>query len=163
MKLPVLLLVLALVFAAALVVAALKRKGNGHSTEAPTRKAPLTKREQAMYFRLVEAFPEHVVLAQVAFSSLLTARTTPARNRFDRKVADFVVCSKAFEVIAAVELDDSSHDNKEARDQSRDALLTGAGYTVRRYRQIPDLDQLKRDFAPPAEPNALQPPRRIKA
>lgn len=37
----------------------------------------LTEREQPMFFRLRQAFPEDVVLTQVAFSALLTAKDLP--------------------------------------------------------------------------------------
>src|SRR5262249_27946649 len=102
-----------------------------------------------MYFRLVEALPDHVVLAQVAFSALLTARSTGVRNTFDRKVADFVICSKAFEILGVVELDDATHREKRDGDAKRDALLQEAGYKVVRYANVPDAAEVARDFAPP--------------
>lgn len=75
------------------------------------------------------------------------------RNTFDRKRADFVICEKSFKVVAIVELDDSSHDGKKARDEKRDAkLLTTAGYRVLRYRGIPDIDRVQADFSPPPPP-----------
>lgn len=108
---------------------------------------PLTENEQPMYFRLAQAFPEHVVLAQVAFSALLKCKSTATRNTFDRKRADFVLCTKAFEVVAVIELDDSSHKGREDNDRSRDALLTNAGYKVLRYKQVPDATKLVADVA----------------
>lgn len=103
---------------------------------------PLTEREQAMYFRLTKTLPEHVVLAQVAFSSLLDTSDRPTRNTFDRKVADFVLCDKAFTVLATIELDDASHNGRRARDAARDALLTKAGIPVMRFKNVPDADVL---------------------
>ncbi|MBC3862195.1 DUF2726 domain-containing protein [Undibacterium jejuense] len=111
-----------------------------------SKKLPLTKNEQPMYFRLAEALPEYVVLAQVAFSALLQTKNRATRNKFDRKVADFVVCTKAFEVLAIVELDDSSHKGREEQDRARDSLLTNAGYRVARYARTPDVETIKRDI-----------------
>jgi len=142
---------LLIVVGLAVVTASKKNKGGG-TGERPRRKAPLTDREQAMFNRLVQALPERVVLAQVSFSALLTARAYAVRNTFDRKVADFVVCDAAFQVIAVVELDDSSHKGRAKEDGARDALLTDAGYRVVRYPRVPDIEQVKADFAPPAVP-----------
>ncbi|MGJ7512436.1 DUF2726 domain-containing protein [Variovorax sp. GT1P44] len=103
-----------------------------------------------MFFRLQHALPNLIVLSQVSFGALLSARSTPVRNTFDRKRADFVICEKSFKVLAIVELDDSSHDGKKARDERRDAQLKTAGYRVLRYRGIPDIDRVQADFAPPA-------------
>ncbi|MCO5356445.1 DUF2726 domain-containing protein [Acidovorax kalamii] len=150
LMLSVLLLV---VVGLAFVTASKKNKGGG-TGERPRRKAPLTDREQAMFNRLVQALPERVVLAQVSFSALLTARAYAVRNTFDRKVADFVICDAAFQVIAVVELDDSSHKGRAKEDAARDALLTDAGYRVVRYPRVPDIEQVKADFAAPVVPKA---------
>ncbi|RZI43732.1 DUF2726 domain-containing protein [Herbaspirillum sp. HC18] len=112
--------------------------------DSPLRKRTvLTKNEQPMYFRLLEAFPEHVVLAQVSFSALIRTAKQATRNRFDRKVADFVICTKAFEVLGIVELDDSSHRGKEEKDADRDRLLNSAGYRVFRYRFPPNTEDVR--------------------
>ncbi|WP_257720742.1 DUF2726 domain-containing protein [Roseateles depolymerans] len=116
----------------------------------------MTPREQSMYFRLVETFPDHVVLAQVAFSAILTTKDRPTRATFDRKVCDFVLCSKGFEVIAVIELDDASHQGREQADAKRQALLTRAGYRVERFAQIPDAGVLRARLMPPA-PSAANP------
>lgn len=134
---------IALIALAAAAIAGAKKKGSkAGSNETPKRKQALSDREQAMYFRLKDSFPEHVVLAQVAFSALLTAKAPSTRNTFDRKVADFVLFGKAFEVIAAIELDDASHKGKKTQDAARDEMLTKAGYTVWRFAQVPDKAEL---------------------
>jgi len=119
----------------------------GKSIEPPRRRQLLTEREQAMHNRLTQALPDLVVLAQVSFSALLTARAYATRNTFDRKTADFVVCDKAFEVLAVIELDDASHKAKAAKDDARDAMLTEAGYRVLRYPNIPDIERVRSDFS----------------
>ncbi|SDE95664.1 Protein of unknown function [Variovorax sp. CF079] len=144
-------IVMALGFLAVLVFAKLFPRGRGRE-EAPRAMWPLTRNEQSMYFRLQGALPDLIVLSQVSFGALLSARSTAVRNTFDRKRADFVICEKSFKVVAIVELDDSSHDGKRARDDKRDAQLKNAGYRVLRYRGIPDIDRVQSDFSPPLPP-----------
>lgn len=103
-----------------------KRSGNG---PVPTKyKLVLSKNEQAMYWRLRETFPD-LVLAQVAFSALITS-AREHRNRYDRKVADFVLCDRSMKVVAVIELDDSSRANRGTQDAARSALLEAAGYVA---------------------------------
>lgn len=131
------------------VLAALAGKNGRKATGALSGKVPLTKREQAMYFRLQQTFPDHVILAQVAFSALITTKDRPTRATFDRKVCDFVLCSKAFEVLAVIELDDASHKGRAAADAKRAAILTSAGYQVERFAQVPDVAELRARFNSP--------------
>lgn len=113
------------------------------SQEQPKGKRLMTDREQAMYSRLIETFPEHVTLSQVSLGALMTARTMATRNRFDRKIADFVLCNRAFGVLAVIELDDASHRGKGAKDNARDRLLNDAGYKTLRFKNVPDSADLK--------------------
>lgn len=125
------------------VTATREERGNA---EQPRRKQLLSEREQAMHHRLSHALPEFLVLAQVSFGALLTAQAYATRNTFDRKTADFVVCNKAFQVLAVIELDDASHKGKTEKDATRDAMLVNAGYRVLRYPNIPDIDRVRVDF-----------------
>ena len=139
--------VVAAVMAVLVVLALLLgRRGRRGARETPRARAPLTAHEQAMFARLREALPHLVVMPQVAFSALLTAREWAARATFDRKVADFVLCDAGFRVLAVVELDDRSHDGREAADAARDRLLTHAGYRVLRYRGVPAAERLRADL-----------------
>jgi very-short-patch-repair endonuclease len=113
-------------------------------------KIPLTKNEQPMYFRLVEAFPELIVLAQVSFSALLTSNDRASRNKFDRKTADFVLCTKSFAVVAVIELDDASHNGKAKEDAERDALLSSVGHSVVRFKKVPDVAAIRSVLPKPA-------------
>lgn len=135
----------AVLIAAAVVGELVKKQALG-SAERPKRRWPLTKNEGAMYHRLVQSLPDHVVFAQVSFGALLTARSRATRNRFDRKVADFVVCDKALQVLAIIELDDWSHRGREFNDAARDKLLQDAGYRVIRYPRIPNVEKVRADF-----------------
>ncbi|ADI91693.1 putative signal peptide-containing protein [Acinetobacter oleivorans DR1] len=76
----------------------------------------------------------------------MTAQGYATRNLFNRKVADFVVLDKAFNIVAIVELDDSSHKGKENFDAERDALIQEAGFRVIRYKRTPELAQIHADF-----------------
>lgn len=122
-------------------------KAKGKRFPITAKKSILTKNEQPMYFRLRESLPECIVLAQVSFSALITSKGYAERARFNRKMADFVVCSKAFEVLAVVELDDASHKGREEKDEARDGLLKQAGVAVLRYKTVPDIERVKADFA----------------
>lgn len=144
------LIFVALVIAAMTAALTKLRVNRNKKFTPPKAKRLLTKNEQPMYFRLVETFPEHVVLAQVSLGALLQSPNRATRNRYDRKMADFVLCTKAFDVLAIIELDDSSHNGKEQRDGARDELLNVAGYKTLRYKRVPDVITLKTDINPPA-------------
>ena len=148
------LLMIAVVFGVLLLFFASlmnKKKGGRATSDEKPRKKPLllTEREQAMHNRLTQSVPDLIVLAQVSFSALLTAKSYGARNTFDRKVADFVVCDRAFQVLAVIELDDATHRTKKGKDDERDAMLMAAGYRVIRYPNIPDIAKVRADFMPP--------------
>ena len=119
-------------------------------------KQPLSLNEQPMYFRLVETLPDHVVLAQVSFQAFLDTdpKAQATRNTFDRKYADFVICTKAFDVVAIIELDDSSHQGRRYKDEARDEMLISVGYKVLRYKTVPDKDKLLYDLRIPARAKA---------
>lgn len=158
-----LLLLAAALFVAMVLLVAIKggkSKSASKNAETPRRKRLLTNREQAMHNRLTQALPDLVVLAQVSFGALLTAKSYATRNTFDRKIADFVITNKAFQVVAVVELDDKSHKDKAQADAKRDALLEEAGYSVIRYDNVPDVQQIRDDFASTlraANPSAANP------
>lgn len=114
----------------------------------PKARAPLTPREQAMYNRLVQTLPDLVVLPQVSFGALLTARTRAARSSFSRKIADFVVCDRSFKVVAVVELGDKGNGKRKSPREDKHALLIEAGYRVLRYPRVPDVGRVEADFDP---------------
>lgn len=137
---------------AIMVLAILSVLKKGESKNRNAKRNPIkgkriiTMNEQPTFMKLKEALPEHIILAQVAFSAFMTAQGYAARNLFNRKVADFVVLDKAFNIVAIVELDDSSHKGKEKFDAERDALIHEAGFKVIRYKRTPELVQIHRDF-----------------
>lgn len=110
------------------------------------RRHPLNATERKMYLELVTALPACTVLAQVSLSSLLTTNSKATRNRFDRKVADFVICSKELEVLVVIELDDPTDKSNLIADADRDAMISNAGYRMLRYASIPEQAQLRKDI-----------------
>jgi hypothetical protein len=64
---------------------------------------PLSHPEQILYFRLIQALPEHVILAQVQLYRFLGVKKsykyTEWFNRINRLSADFVVCKKDFSLV----------------------------------------------------------------
>lgn len=166
--LPILILIIIAVFFGSVSNKAKSKKKRGPILA----KQPLSPNEQQMYFRLTGTFPEHVVLAQVAFSAIVTRKVKhwSERSDFNRLYADFVLCTKAFKIVAVIELDDKSHEGKERHDAERDALLAQAGYHVLRYKTIPNENTLLTDthrlFENVAgtvnQPKAIQTPTRGK-
>ncbi|HCV3151252.1 DUF2726 domain-containing protein [Acinetobacter baumannii] len=137
---------------AIMILAILSVLKKGESKNRNAKRSPIkgkriiTMNEQPTFMKLKEALPEHIILAQVAFSAFMTAQGYATRNLFNRKVADFVVLDKAFNIVAIVELDDSSHKGKEKFDAERDTLIQEAGFKVIRYKRTPELAQIHRDF-----------------
>lgn len=110
-----------------------------------TAKRLLTEREKAM-FRLLTRIPNTHVFVQVSLGAILHTETWAMRNKFNKKIADFVLTDGDFNVIAVIELDDRSHDDKKEQDAFRDRMVREAGYRVLRYPNIPKLQQVKNDL-----------------
>ncbi|MFN3351959.1 MAG: DUF2726 domain-containing protein, partial [Brevundimonas sp.] len=127
----------------------------GQAKVEPLQARPvLTANEWEFFGRLREALPGHVVCPQVSMAAVLATRpglsraeATTARNRFDRKVVDFVILNQAGATVALVELDDRTH--AADRDAARDAMTAAAGLRTIRYssRAKPDLAKIAADVA----------------
>jgi hypothetical protein len=104
------------------------------------RKPLLTTNEAVFSHRLQRALPRFHVFPQVSFSAFLTddgqlsgKAQWAVRAKFDRKIADFVICDReALRVVALIELDDRMHTAQ--ADRQRDALTNAAGYKTIRYK-----------------------------
>ena len=118
-------------------------------------KKPLTQPEQVLYHRLVRALPEHIVLAQVQVSRVLGVKKGfnfhEWNNRINRMTYDFVVCAKDASALAAIELDDSSHDapSRQAADKKKDKATSDAGLRLIRWhvKSLPDEGAIRQEFA----------------
>jgi hypothetical protein len=71
------------------------------------RRRPLNSHEQVLYWRLAGILPEHVVLAQVSMLRCIGARGPNARVLAFEKI-DFIVCTKAMHIMAAIEITDEN-------------------------------------------------------
>ena len=123
-------------------------------TQGYAQARPLSEAEQELYWRLVEALPECVVLSQVSFRSFLRPAEGKAANprtraiyfRMAQQSIDFLVCLKDFTVVATVELDESPDASR--RDPTRDELLKAAGIEPLHIRagEIPSVAALRALF-----------------
>ena len=102
----------------------------------------LTNHEKAFCAKLsraVEGMGQYRVHAQVAMGAIMRTKSgldqstaRGVRNRFDRKIVDFVIVDMNMDVVALVELDDRTHSSE--RDAARDAMTAAAGYVTVRMR-----------------------------
>jgi hypothetical protein len=116
---------------------------------------PLSEPEQVLYWRLVEALPECVVLPQVSFSrfmkpapdvKLFSREYRALYARISQKSVDFLVCLRDFTMVAAIELDDSTSDVP--RDARGDVILKAAGVVPLRVdvQDMPSVEALRAMF-----------------
>jgi very-short-patch-repair endonuclease len=147
MKIPILGPVLLLLILA--VLAVLLRKGPRALSDPwplEVRRTVLSPPEQILYRRLVQALPQNLVFAQVQLSRFLQVRRGVPRltwlNRINQMSADFLVLNPDTSVVAAIELDDASHDRSRRRDtDARKAhALQSAGVRLIRWhvKSLPD-------------------------
>ena len=107
-----------------------------------------------LYHRLVKSLPDHIVLAQVQVSRVLGVkkgfRFHEWNNRINRLSYDFVICDKASAVIAAIELDDKSHESEHrvATDAKKTKATTDAGLRLVRWhvKSLPDELTIQREL-----------------
>ncbi|MFZ3017414.1 MAG: DUF2726 domain-containing protein [Gallionella sp.] len=145
----ILLIALALLAVIAIIFAKLKQRsglGDGEVEWPFYAKKPLTQPEQVLYHRLVSALPDHIVLAQVQLSRILGVKQGNNfhewNNRINRMSLDFVVCGKDSSIIAAIELDDKTHEkaSRKEADDKKNKALSSAGIKLVRWQvnALPD-------------------------
>ncbi len=146
----VLLLILAIVFIA-------NSKSRGKINYSCSRKGTLLSRpEQILFYRLIEAFPNHLVFAQVSMHMIVKptysnrSENTILFNKISRKVFDFVICDKKSNVLCVVELDDSSHNTASGkkRDHDKNMALKSASIPLVRFhvKEMPFIDQIRQNI-----------------
>lgn len=115
-------------------------------------KCPLLSRpEQVLYQRLAKACPQHIVLCQVQLLQMLRFKRggwdRSVVNRISQLSVDFVVVNPDTSIVAAVELDDSSHEraDRRAADARKTHALKSAGIPLLRWhtRQLPDASTIQ--------------------
>jgi very-short-patch-repair endonuclease len=153
----IMLLVIAIIVAVVAVFLIAKPQSDGTDEAWPFyAKKPLSQPEQVLYFRLVQALPEHIILAQVQLSRLLGVKKGNNHqawlNRINRMSADFVVCNKDSSIVAVIELDDATHskEDRQAADAKKDKALSSAGIRVVRWqaKAIPDIAAIQSTIMP---------------
>jgi hypothetical protein len=147
-----LFVVIFIIIVAALIV----RKGTGGAEKWPFEKRNvLSEIEQIAYWRLRNAAPEFVVLAQVAMSAFINVKRGERqwrtyRNRFSQKYVDFAVCRKDGSIVAVVEIDDKSHlSAKRAQDgRVKNQIIEAAGIPILRWKAtpLPSEDEMRADI-----------------
>ena len=149
----ILIVLVVLIVVALLIVgkAAKGSKNNATKCYEYFKKNPLTENEQTMYWRLIRALPDHVILAQVGLSRCVGTKTQPAFNTIAKKSVDFVICNKASQIIAAIEIDDKSHSSKSRQkaDETKDKALKAAGIEILRWpaNPLPNEGEIRARFA----------------
>ena len=157
--------VLFLVLLGLVAAAYFKLRGGAANENGPWpvfAKKPLSAPQQLLYFRLVKALPEHIVLAQVPMSRFLGVKGSKNvhawNNRIHRLGVDFVVCAKDARVLAVVELDDAAHKSAEQlrTDEKKSRALESAGVRMIRWqaRSLPDEAAIRTELYSQAQPSA---------
>ena len=144
------LLVALVLVAAALSVLAAKFKPRDGSLAKPwpleAKRQLLTERERALYQRLIQTLPNHIVLAQVQLLQVLNfqrgRRTQAIVNRISQLSLDFLILNPDTSIVAAVELDDATHTREDRRraDSRKSHALQSADIPLIRWnvRSLPD-------------------------
>jgi hypothetical protein len=144
--------IIVLIFAALLVVGLNLLKPRSKATRwAVKARLLVSPVEQQLYRRLIDAFPQCIVLSQVAVSQLVSVMPGPGRqvafNKISRLVADFVLCTADFAVVGIIELDDSSHAaaHRQNADRNKSEALSAAGYSLVRFQasKLPTVAELQ--------------------
>lgn len=157
-------IIVAVLVIAILALAVIKRLGLAAAGKGPWPfyvKKPLSQPEQVLYHRLIRALPDHIVLAQVQASRVLGvkkgARFHEWNNRINRLSYDFLICGKDATVLAAIELDDKSHEarGRLQTDAKKDKASADAGLRVIRWhvKSMPNEQAIQQAFAVQRDPN----------
>lgn len=151
----VLILVLLIFFVIVILVMAKKGKSTKENTSDALpyfrKKTLLNEKEQILFYRLIEAMPTCYVLAQVRLADIVGIKKCDNRqswlNKIQSKSMDFVICDKAFVVLACIELDGKIHaqENRKKADESKDEALQAAGIPILRIEtsKIPSIEEIK--------------------
>lgn len=151
-------LVIVLILIVATIIAFLKVKSKDDTESSDYwpfyAKKPLSAPEQILYFRLIEALPEHIVLAQVQLSRFLGVKKghnyQSWANRINRMSADFVVCNKDSSIVAVIELDDNTHQkaSRQVADSKKNKALGSAEIKIIRWqvKSMPDVSAIKSEL-----------------
>ncbi len=113
----------------------------------------LTKREYRFYLLLREVADEYhcIICPKVGVKDLLSVTDKKQYMKYFHKIAqkhvDFVICDQDLYVLFAIELDDSTHETRDARkrDHLKDKAFAAAGIPLKRITEI-DKKQIRKLF-----------------
>lgn len=113
----------------------------------------LTKREYRFYLLLREVADEYhcIICPKVGVKDLLSVTDQRQYMKYFHKIAqkhvDFVICNQDLYVLFAIELDDSTHETRDARkrDHLKDKAFAAAGIPLKRITEI-DKKQIRKLF-----------------
>lgn len=169
---PHLLLLVGVALGLALIAATLglrTQRENSHLLSRPwplePRRPLLSQPEQVLYRRLVQACPRHSVFCQVQLMQMLRFKrggwNPGVANRINQLSIDFLIVNPDTSIVAAIELDDRSHQraDRRAADARKAHALKSAGIPLLRWqtRDLPDTTAIAAGLAglcAGSEPNA---------
>lgn len=122
------------------------------------QRKPLTATEAVFYYRLVKALPECIILPQVQLSRFIKIKNAPwykkagksyaLQNRIAQQSVDYLVCLKDFTIVAAIELDDKTHNNLKVKqlDNKKEESLRASGIELIRWHaeSMPTIDAINK-------------------
>jgi very-short-patch-repair endonuclease len=123
-------------------------KDSNVSYEFKKRKYFMTSSENAFYKRLVSLYGDkYFIFPQVNVASILSEKINgqnwkAARNIINRKSVDYLICDKNYIMpLAAIELDDSSHDKEDRikRDALVEQMFINSGMPLVRFKNVNNL------------------------
>ena len=131
-----------------------KRAKAGSQNDKPPyfkKKTLLEEKEQVLFHRLIEAMPEHYIMAQVRLADIVGVKKCDNWqtwfNKVSRKSVDFVICDKSFVVLACIELDGETHEQEDRKkaDNAKDEALQAAGIPIVRIaaNMLPTASEIK--------------------
>ncbi|PTQ87955.1 DUF2726 domain-containing protein [Agitococcus lubricus] len=115
----------------------------------------MTPPERVLYVRLRQALPEYLIFSQVQLCRMIEVSPEADKqswfNRINRMSVDFVICAPdGARILAAIELDDSSHQRADRvkADNKKDKALASAGIRIIRWpvKGMPNAQQIRADF-----------------
>ena len=151
----ILVLIIIVIIAA---ISSLKKKSKSKNLEKKSwpfyAKKPLTNPEQILYYRLIDALPENIVLSQVQLSRFLGVKKgfnfNEWNNRINRMSIDFLICLKDSSIVAAIELDDKTHEREDRiqADEKKNKALADAGVRLIRWnvKNMPNTEAIKKEL-----------------
>ncbi|WP_158229217.1 DUF2726 domain-containing protein [Collimonas sp. PA-H2] len=136
MKAIITLTVLTLIILAIITVLTREKQAAQQNRREYIKKKPLSNHEQVLYWRLVGALPDHMVLAQVSLGRCLGTKDSGGLDSMTSKNLDFVVCDKASDVVAVIEIDTKNYSSKivSKEDERKYKALKKAGIDIIRWR-----------------------------